>query len=921
MKYIWLIFLTLLVKSFSFAQLQNANWCFGTNAQINFNTTPPSPSLCSNGFYPTYLNGQSASVSDNNGQILFHTNGTFILDRFNQIMPNSNGLFGGLETLQQRVIIVPKPGYPNLYYVFMLSSNYSFLPNPNASNEIGGFHYSLVDMNLNNGNGDVVVGIKNIPLKNHDGIPLHYSLNPILIASNPTFLSVESRMTSNMHNAGDKIWVSVIADYFYNNSHNRFFYNYLVSEQGINELPDGQSPIPMVNQPLDPAYYNIFLGYGVGQIKVSPNGQFLCDANSQINLYNYNNQTGNINFNSTIYNSPYTGTAYGLDFSPNSQLIYFTDNPNGLWQASLKIAPVVKKGTTIYQYFIKHKSLQLIYTYPPPVASSADIIPFNLQAPWGVQLAMDNKVYIANLIQTNTIPNISYLSAVNSPDIVGLGCNFNANEVLLSPGVIQSGFLPQWVHKAGKWPKQYTGKGAGFLTKAGNGIVAFLSTPYDFNDGGNLTPNINHLGPLPSQSITSGNNYTVHYTSTGLTNWTKTGLAPLITLHNGNIQMGGFFDNSIGAVYTYHDPITGSVVNGPSEVPAGERIIAETNNGGYITISNSNMLYLHTATGSSSGIFLNPTVSFPSLYLESYSKFNPTSNKLFIYLLVNGNPVLRIYSVTSNDISLLTEKQLPSLLGLGLYGSLIVNNSDEVFTISNNSQLVKIDYSVTNPIAVYNAVSIPGVVNSNMNPLSNIDPYTSNTCAINKHTSTGFSTYFYDLYLLDLVNYNKKTIRTTNCYANEYLLDANEVYLGVSSRFNAIYSVGNVQVNSFNSSRFMMSLFKLNLNTDFSRSANNQSILVPENSITKAITNSFSVVISPNPANNNLKVDIKVTDKANTNDTYTLIFKNTITNRSIVKKGYKSANAIDISSFEKGVHYAEIINSKGEKIDSKFIKL
>lgn len=386
--------------------------------------------------------------------------------------------------------------------------------------------------------------------------------------------------------------------------------------------------------------------------------------------------------------------------------------------------------------------------------------------------------------------------------------------------------------------------------------------------------------------------------------------------------MGGFFDNSIGAVYTYHDPITGAVVSAPSLVPAGERIIAETNSGGYISISNNNMLYLHTPTGNSSGIFLTSNSAFPSLYLESYSKFNPINNKLFLYLLVNGNAVLRIYSVTNNDIFLLTEKQLLSSPN-GPPQGIFVNNNDEVFTMTtnSNSQLVQIDYSGTNPIAVYNTVSIPGVVNSNMIRASNIDPYTNNTCAISKFTSTGIGTSFCDLYLLDLITFNKKTIRTTNCYANDYFLDGNEVYLGVKSQFNAIYSVGNVQVNSFNPNRYMMSVFKLNINTEFSRFTNTQPILAPENSSTKAITNSFSVVISPNPASNNIKIDITVTDKAYTNDTYTLIFKNTITNRSIVKKGYKSANAIDISNFEKGVHYVEIINRKGEKIDSKFIKL
>lgn len=117
----------------------------------------------------------------------------------------------------------------------------------------------------------------------------------------------------------------------------------------------------------------------------------------------------------------------------------------------------------MFQHNINTSSRQLIYSFPlsplqvearqgfsnlpeQPILESTNY-PFDLQYPWGVQLAKNNKIYVANLIQTPTIPNISYLSAVNSPNVFGAGCNFNPNAILLVPGVIQNGFLPQLVNK------------------------------------------------------------------------------------------------------------------------------------------------------------------------------------------------------------------------------------------------------------------------------------------------------------------------------------------------------------------------------------------------------------------------------------------------------------------------------------------
>ncbi|MBX0332831.1 hypothetical protein K3G39_06245 [Pontibacter sp. HSC-14F20] len=55
-------------------------------------------------------------------------------------------------------MIVPKPGSNHLYYLFTTDERSKLSP----SNE--GLRYSIVDMRLDNGRGDVVASTKNIPM-------------------------------------------------------------------------------------------------------------------------------------------------------------------------------------------------------------------------------------------------------------------------------------------------------------------------------------------------------------------------------------------------------------------------------------------------------------------------------------------------------------------------------------------------------------------------------------------------------------------------------------------------------------------------------------------------------------------------------------------------------------------------------------
>lgn len=100
-----------------------------------------------------------ASICDKNGKLLFYSNGNSIWDRNNMVMSNSIGLLGNTGTSSyQGVAIVPFYGDTNRYYLFVTEANEHIFEGFNP----GYLRYSVIDLSLNSGFGDVVPGLKKI---------------------------------------------------------------------------------------------------------------------------------------------------------------------------------------------------------------------------------------------------------------------------------------------------------------------------------------------------------------------------------------------------------------------------------------------------------------------------------------------------------------------------------------------------------------------------------------------------------------------------------------------------------------------------------------------------------------------------------------------------------------------------------------
>lgn len=283
-KRVWLTsFVFLLHASVGtlFAQ-QDKVWVFGTHAGIDFNTSPPQA-------IQTSINASEAcaSVSDVSGNLLFYTNGSTVWNRNHAIMPNGENLPlappGIVESSSQGTLIASVPGDPDKYYIFSLGSvEYSYF---------GRLYYSIVDMSLDNGNGDVLAGQKGMLL--------------------------DSLLTEHMTAvAGDdcNIWLVVQS-----RSEDKIK-SYRIDHSGIHPSPILSDRIPGDGG----------LAGGIGCMDVSPDGRKIAVAQGNLVLYDFDPATGVLD-NSFIVDDFQVGISpggyYGVAFSPDNSKLYANDVP------------------------------------------------------------------------------------------------------------------------------------------------------------------------------------------------------------------------------------------------------------------------------------------------------------------------------------------------------------------------------------------------------------------------------------------------------------------------------------------------------------------------------------------------------------------------------------------------------------------
>ncbi len=335
---------------------QNNTWYFGEKAGISFNGAGGTIPYSITDGAMTALEG-CASICDANGALLFYTNGETIYNRNHKVMANGSGLFGHPSSAQSS-IIVPQPGNDSIYFVFTSDAF--------EKKFVKGYNYSVVNINLNNGDGAVTT--KNIPM----------------------YAPGTERLTAARHANGSDVWI-ITNDYSSN-----VFRAWLVTCTGVLSDP----VVSTVGEVLD--QYDAF---NSGSIKVSPDGKLLSqthfpdienvDLATFIQLFDFDNTTGIISNARTI--TAAGASYYSSEFSPDSKLLY----------------GVRAKDAVIDQFEVTLGSAAAINNSGVAIPAATGI--------YAIQTGPDKKIYLNR--------GTANLSVLSNPDAKGAACNFELDKI------------------------------------------------------------------------------------------------------------------------------------------------------------------------------------------------------------------------------------------------------------------------------------------------------------------------------------------------------------------------------------------------------------------------------------------------------------------------------------------------------------
>jgi gliding motility-associated-like protein len=352
--------LFIFVSQVAYAQKEASVWYFGQRAGLSFATG--TPVVLTDGRIDT--NEGVASMSDENGQLLFYTEGTQVWNRKHDVMPNGSGLLGHASS-SQSAVIVPKINDPGRYYLFTVA----------AEANDAGFNYSIVNMALDGGNGDLEE--KNVQI-----------ISP-----------VTEKVTAVKHCNGRDIWVIV---HLWNSA---AMHAYLITDTGINAAPVVSSPGMFIS--------SMNSHFAIGCMKVSPDGKKIALAHARLGaeLLDFDNSTGIVSGGGTLFlpteTYGHTHGAYGVEFSPNSRFLYISGDyypqfgqPLSYvlqYDVRLPDMPSIRASKfTVYEQQLHRRSTENFGT---------------------LQMAPDGKMYLAESSQP-------HLSVINFPDLPQAACGF-----------------------------------------------------------------------------------------------------------------------------------------------------------------------------------------------------------------------------------------------------------------------------------------------------------------------------------------------------------------------------------------------------------------------------------------------------------------------------------------------------------------
>ena len=383
---LYILFITIFTINVS-AQRQAANWYFGDFSGINFDNNN-NVNAVSDGAMST-IEG-CTTISNEFGILQMYTDGTFVYNRNHDLMLNGSGLKGD-QSSSQSAIIVPKPEDSNIYYIFTVGSSQGTL----------GLNFSEVDMTLDNGLG---------------GVTSNKNVNLLSSCAEKVSAVLKDCQTGN-------IWVVAFSNAAGNSaSQMRTFHAFEVTPLGvnINGIPSTQTHSPISELR--------------GNMKFSPDGTKLASANISggLYLYDFDLTTGIVSNAQQLPINSSSEKPYGVEFSPNNQLLYAASS-NDYFNTSNQSDNnnPANHLSTLVQFDLTAMDIigsQVILDQTTLYRSS-------------LQLGPDGKIYRS--MSATYSQGLPSLSVIDSPNIVGLGCNYQQSAIPLTSNSRQG--LPPFI--------------------------------------------------------------------------------------------------------------------------------------------------------------------------------------------------------------------------------------------------------------------------------------------------------------------------------------------------------------------------------------------------------------------------------------------------------------------------------------------
>ncbi|WEK17927.1 MAG: gliding motility-associated C-terminal domain-containing protein [Candidatus Pedobacter colombiensis] len=415
MKWLSILFAITFLPLLSQAQGENNIWTFasyptGNNTVLNFNAGSPFFSTIPSAFD---LMGYGATVCSPNGTLRFYVR----LSNYNSLAPAVMNIYlpSGIPVTGSNLtcsvdnewcmpVVIPHPTNPDQYYIF-----YGYNK---------GLLYSLLDMSLNNGNGGIVNGHKDVVISPY-GTVVSQKMTAIKACSG-VWLVIRSRIANE-------------------------YYSFIVDRNGLHP----EKVISTIGNFSLQDYNQIAFGY----LKASPTGNNIAISNWKgIELYDFEKcsgklknakvleMTGNSEINSyTLANHERYN---GICFSPDGTKLYASQN-----YRSQSITTGLSAGK-LFQYDLSLVSTPaiiasktLIITNPPSMMENGLTCSLVAPNPLGeIKQGSDGKLYVDNGSYTCLNPsNIPVgfnpgpaFHVISLPNISGLACQPQLNNNILN---------------------------------------------------------------------------------------------------------------------------------------------------------------------------------------------------------------------------------------------------------------------------------------------------------------------------------------------------------------------------------------------------------------------------------------------------------------------------------------------------------